>query len=77
MNAAYKKLMGVLAPEQKKRLVKAQKAWLAFRDAEVNFLSYREIHGTGDDYFYQQAVRDVTERRARDLEQNYSSLTRK
>ena len=38
MNKYYNKLMKLLKPEDKKVLITAQKAWLAFRDAELNLI---------------------------------------
>lgn len=39
MNAVYKRLMTVLDPERRTALQKAQRAWLAFRDAENNAIT--------------------------------------
>ena len=50
MNKYYKKLLGVLQGEDKTSLVKAQRAWLAFRDAESNLvdtISKDEYSGGG------------------------------
>lgn len=38
LNKYYGKLMKLLEPEDKKVLISAQKAWLAFRDAELNLI---------------------------------------
>ena len=38
MNKYYNKLMKLLKPEDKKVLISAQKAWLTFRDAELNLI---------------------------------------
>jgi uncharacterized protein YecT (DUF1311 family) len=38
MNKYYGKLMKLLKPEDKKVLITAQKAWLVFRDAELNLI---------------------------------------
>jgi uncharacterized protein YecT (DUF1311 family) len=37
MNKYYKLLMGVLGEEEKARLKEAQRKWIAFRDAEIEF----------------------------------------
>ena len=37
LNAAYRRLQGVIDPELKPRLVKAERAWIAFRDAECAY----------------------------------------
>jgi uncharacterized protein YecT (DUF1311 family) len=39
LNKYYNKLLKVLSAEDKKILIKAQKAWLAFRDAEIELIS--------------------------------------
>jgi uncharacterized protein YecT (DUF1311 family) len=36
MNKTYQRLMNTLKPARRKALVKSQKTWLAFRDAEFN-----------------------------------------
>ena len=38
LNKYYKKLMGVLKPEDKKILINAQKAWILFRDSELKLI---------------------------------------
>jgi len=38
LNKYYKKLLAILNPEEKKKLIAAQKSWLSFRDNEVNLL---------------------------------------
>jgi uncharacterized protein YecT (DUF1311 family) len=50
LNKYYKKLLGVLKADDKKVLIKAQKAWLAFRDSEnelVGTISKDEYSGGG------------------------------
>ena len=37
MNAAYQEVLGYLNPKESKSLRAAQRAWLAFRDAEAKF----------------------------------------
>ncbi|MEN2401745.1 lysozyme inhibitor LprI family protein [Flavobacterium sp. MC2016-06] len=39
LNKYYNKLMKLLLPEDKKALIKTQRAWLVFRDTESNFAS--------------------------------------
>jgi uncharacterized protein YecT (DUF1311 family) len=39
MNVYYNKLLKLLSPEDKKILIKAQKAWIAFRDAEGELMT--------------------------------------
>ena len=40
MNAAYQKLMSVLTEDGKKKLILAQRAWVAFREAEAEVDSH-------------------------------------
>ena len=50
MNKYYKKLLGILQGDDKKALIKAQKAWIAFRDGEnelVLILGKDEYAGGG------------------------------
>lgn len=50
MNKYYGKLIKLLNPEDKKILVTAQKAWLAFRDAELKLIgtiTHEEYSGGG------------------------------
>ncbi|GAB3672970.1 lysozyme inhibitor LprI family protein [Salinisphaera aquimarina] len=49
LNAAYRKLMTRLSPEQKSALRASQRQWLKYRDAEYAFLNQaftRESHGS-------------------------------
>lgn len=48
MNAAYQKLMSVLNDEGRKRLKDAQRAWIAFRDAQAGFDSHHFAGGTAE-----------------------------
>lgn len=45
LNEVYGKVMGVLDDESKQRLKKAQRAWVAFRDAEATFRADAEARG--------------------------------
>jgi uncharacterized protein YecT (DUF1311 family) len=38
LNKYYKKLLSILNPEEKKKLIAAEKSWLSFRDNEVNLM---------------------------------------
>jgi uncharacterized protein YecT (DUF1311 family) len=37
LNDAYKKLMSKLSPDRKKALLKAQRAWIKFREANCDY----------------------------------------
>ena len=76
MNVAYKKLMAVLDPAQKKQLVKAQRAWLAFRDAEATLLSSKVEGGSIYPMMYSTHIREITQKRTRELtESRYFFMT--
>lgn len=49
LNKYYKKVLAKLKPEDKGKLVQAQRAWIVFRDSESNFQSAveGEIFGSG------------------------------
>lgn len=47
LNIVYKELMSHLSAEEKDSLRKAQRAWLAFRDAETEFFWSESISGGG------------------------------
>lgn len=47
LNQQYKKLMSRLTPKEKSKLRKAQRAWLAFRDAETEFVRSPRISEGG------------------------------
>ena len=38
LNNYYKKLLAILNPEERKKLIAAQKSWLSFRDNEANLI---------------------------------------
>lgn len=47
LNREYGELMALLSSEEKAALRTAQRAWLAFRDAEINFFWSEGISGGG------------------------------
>ncbi len=67
MNAACQKLMAVLTPAQKTQLVKAQRAWLAYRDAEAALRSSQSIGGSMHPMVYAAVTQSLTETRTREL----------
>jgi uncharacterized protein YecT (DUF1311 family) len=70
LNQTYQKLMGQLSPERKKRLIEAQRAWIAFRDKTCSFESSQVLGGTAEPLFLTQCLAKVTQQRVQDL-QNY------
>lgn len=47
LNREYRELMALLSAEEKAALRAAQRAWLAFRDAEISFFWSESISGGG------------------------------
>ena len=68
LNAAYRKAMAQLNARQKPKLIAAQKAWIAFRDAECASL-YDEDWGTLSRVIASSCVLSMTVKRTIDLEQ--------
>ena len=70
LNKVYKKLLAALKPDQKAALVKSQKAWIAYRDAEI--ATIREIIGKKDGTMWPVVaggnVRGLTKDRALQLQ---------
>ncbi|HEY1112308.1 MAG TPA: lysozyme inhibitor LprI family protein, partial [Chitinophagaceae bacterium] len=69
LNKYYKKLAAVLAPEDRKVLVQAQKAWITYRDSElklVGVVSKDEYSGGGtvqqliDSSYYLEIIKSRT-----------------
>ena len=54
-------------PEIPKRLVAAERAWIAFRDAECSYKSTIALGGTGEGYAYVACLYDQTKARVKAL----------
>jgi uncharacterized protein YecT (DUF1311 family) len=54
-------------PAIPKRLIAAERAWIAFRDAECNYKSTIALGGTGEGYAYVACVYEQTKARVRAL----------
>jgi len=67
LNASYAALKSTLAPGLRTDLIKAQRAWLAFRDAECTFDYSRELPGSLAGLVYQSCKIRMTMARAGDL----------
>jgi len=67
LNVAYKVLMEQLSPERNSQLRKAQRAWMAFRDANCQ-LYFDPEGGSIARVSASDCVRQATESRARELE---------
>jgi uncharacterized protein YecT (DUF1311 family) len=68
LNAAYATLTKQLDPTQQEKLRRAQRAWLAFRDANAQFLAGAAQAGTLAPLIKVTALADMTEVRTKELE---------
>jgi uncharacterized protein YecT (DUF1311 family) len=64
LNETYQRLMAQLGPAARQHLVKAELAWIAFRDAEVQFHEDRMRGGSGASTLGEQTKAHLTVRRA-------------
>ena len=68
LNATYRKLMAKLDDKiSKEKLKKAQKAWIAFRDANAEFGADEVRGGTMEGLIYMGTVTYMTEQREKEL----------
>jgi len=67
MNDAYRKLMGILNEVGKKRLIEAQRAWIAYRDAQAGFDSHHFDGGTLEGLEQIGAMNMLTQERTKRL----------
>ncbi len=70
MNAAYKQLMAVLNEEGQTRLKAAQRAWIAYRDAQASFDSHHLAGGTMEGLEYTGALNMLTQERTKRLRED-------
>ena len=65
LNALYKQINSRLqdSPDSKKRLVSAQRAWVAFRDAECSFAASGVEGGSVYPMIYSGCLAELTEKR--------------
>lgn len=66
LNAAYKALQARIDPAQRQPLLKAQRLWVQYRDANCGF--YAAQQGTIREVQAAECLRSMTEDRARELE---------
>ncbi len=69
LNSAYKKLMHKLPPEERTRLKRAEKAWIAYRDAECSFEGFEMRGGSGEALLTQGCLIVKTKYRLQELRQ--------
>lgn len=72
MNTAYAELMGVLNAEGKKRLKEAQRAWIAYRDAQAGFDSHHLAGGTMEGLEQVGALNLLTQERTKRLREDFA-----
>jgi uncharacterized protein YecT (DUF1311 family) len=70
MNEAYKQLMAVLNEEGKTRLKAAQRAWIAYRDAQASFDSHHLAGGTMEGLEYTGSLNMLTQARTKRLRED-------
>ena len=70
MNEAYKQLMAVLNEEGKTRLKAAQRAWIAYRDAQASFDSHQLAGGTMEGLEYIGSLDLLTQERTKRLRED-------
>lgn len=74
LNAAYQKLMAVLPAEGKAELKTAQKAWLAYRDAQSMFDSHHFGQGKFRNIERIGSVTQLTKARTKQLLQSHKNF---
>ena len=74
LNAAYKKLMAKLSKSRQTKLKTAQIAWLKFRDAESAFFGSEMEGGSAEPMLHSGAMAELTEERAKALNETYKNL---
>ncbi|KOP28031.1 hypothetical protein AMR41_01035 [Hapalosiphon sp. MRB220] len=73
LNQTYQKVIANIQREPKQLLIKAQQAWIVFRDNACDFEVYQSRGGTGYEIFRNQCLERLTKQRTQDLE-NYLQL---
>ncbi len=76
MNRVFSELLTRLKAPDKSRLIKAQRAWIRFRDAEVEWLWSKSMHGQGGTLapvIVSDAGRDLLKQRVCEL-QRYQKM---
>jgi uncharacterized protein YecT (DUF1311 family) len=76
LNRVYSQLKGRLEKDERRKLAKAEQAWIKFRDAECDFRSFENTGGTIYPLVYGGAAAALTRQRTADLQEildEYSS----
>jgi uncharacterized protein YecT (DUF1311 family) len=70
LNAVYKQLMGGLEDDiAKGKLRKSERAWIAFRDADAEFIADFSREGTAYPMEYQAVLLEMTQQRTKELKE--------
>ncbi|ANE51569.1 lysozyme inhibitor LprI family protein [Flavisolibacter tropicus] len=67
LNKVYKELAALLTPERKALLVKAQRAWITFRDTHCQFTDSGYEGGSIQPMIYSLCMQELTEQRTKQL----------
>ena len=67
LNKAYQQLLGSLDNNRKQQLIKAQRAWLKFRDLNANLISSRYEGGSIRPLIHSQTLIEITNNRIAEL----------
>ena len=70
LNVAYSKLMKTVDPHRRTKLRAAQRAWLAFRDAECAFEASESEGGTMYPLLFDSCKTELTKARVAELKQD-------
>ncbi|MBI3875541.1 MAG: DUF1311 domain-containing protein [Verrucomicrobia bacterium] len=70
LNKAYQLLLKRLEPREEKALRKAQRAWIAFRDAEADFLVSEMKGGTGQGPAHTASLTELNKERIKVLKKH-------
>lgn len=69
LNQVYNQLVAMLNEKEKARLVKAQRAWITFRDAHAHFSAGMYEGGSMQPLMHATAMKEVTMQRIEQLKQ--------
>ena len=73
LNATYKKLLAKLDDEGRKKLIAAERAWLAYRDAQADFDADAAARGGSmEPLEYNESCLELTEARIKQLQKQIS-----
>jgi uncharacterized protein YecT (DUF1311 family) len=74
LNRVYREFLASCDEVRKEKLVKAQRAWLAYRDAEASLESDGFRGGTGELLTANGVLANLTEERVKSLKDTFSSF---